>query len=339
MTRLASPHAPVLLDQVLSALSPKDGGDYVDGTFGFGGYTSAILNAANTRVFAIDRDPRAQKRAEELCAQGYGDNLVFLPGTFGSMKNLLAERSIDAVDGIALDVGVSSMQLDDPERGFSFRFDGPLDMRMGGAGETAADVVNTASEEDLATIIYTLGEERASRRVARAIVIARTDAPITRTGQFADIVRSAVPKSKASKSKSGAKTIDPATRTFQAFRIYVNDELGELERGLSAAEVLLKPGGRLCVVSFHSLEDRLVKDFLKSRSGEAPRASRHAPDGGESGLAPSFKLLNRGAIKSDEAEIAINPRARSARLRWAVRTEAQAWPPNNEKNDPRGRVT
>ena len=321
MTRVDTPHAPVLLDQVLSALSPADGGAYVDGTFGFGGYTCAILDAAACRVFAIDRDPAASARAEQLCKDGYGDRLVFLAGTFGGMAELLNEKGIDAVDGVALDIGVSSMQLDDAERGFSFRFDGPLDMRMSGTGTSAADVVNTTSEEGLANIIYQLGEERASRRVARAIVAARTEAPITRTAQLADIVRGAVPK-----SKPGTKTIDPATRTFQALRIYVNDELGELDRGLAAAEGLLKPGGRLCVVSFHSLEDRLVKDFLKTRSGTAPRASRHMPDGGADTPAPSFHILKRGAIKPDEAEIALNPRARSARLRWAVRTEAKAWP-------------
>ena len=325
MNRPTSPHTPVLLDQVLDALSPKAGGDYVDGTFGFGGYTGAILDAAPCRVFAIDRDPSAEARADALRALGYGDRLVFLSGTFGSMVELLAKHDIASVDGIALDIGVSSMQLDDPARGFSFRADGPLDMRMGGDGPTAADIVNQTPEEDLANLIYAFGEERASRRVAHAIVAARTDEAITRTGRLADIVRSAVPK-----TKSTGKTIDPATRTFQALRIYVNDELGELGRGLRAAEVLLKPGGRLAVVSFHSLEDRMVKEFLKARSGDMPRASRHAPDTGLPDRAPSFRLLRRGAIKSDDAEAFANPRARSARLRVAERTDANPWPAGDD---------
>ena len=251
-------HRPVMPRQVVDALTPHDGGTYVDGTFGAGGYSEALLRAALCTVLGIDRDPGVVAAGADLDRR-YAGRFKILTGCYGDMVRLLAGVDLDRVDGVALDLGLSSMQVDDAERGFSFRRDGPLDMRMGNQGQTAADMVNTLGETDLAHIIYRFGEERASRRIARAIVEARVHAPISRTGELADLVRRVVPR-----SPSG---IDPATRTFQALRIYVNDELGELERGLSAAETLLNPGGRLCVVSFHSLEDRRVKEFLRQRSG------------------------------------------------------------------------
>lgn len=251
-------------------------------------------------------------------ATGYPGRLHLVHGRFGDMDRLLAERNVTLVDGIALDIGVSSPQLDEAERGFSFRADGPLDMRMGAEGPSAADAVNELDEATLADIIWRLGEERKSRRVAHAIVEARKESPITRTLDLARIVRRAVPKSRGG--------IDPATRTFQALRIHVNDELGELDRALAAAERLLGPGGRLAVVAFHSLEDRRVKAFLRSRSGASPRASRHLPVAPEEGRAPTFKPIRTGAIKPRAEETAANPRARSARLRGAERTAAPAWP-------------
>jgi 16S rRNA (cytosine1402-N4)-methyltransferase len=313
-----SPHTPVLLQEVLAALGPRDGAIYVDGTFGAGGYSTAILEAADCRVFGIDRDPGALQ-AGQLLAERYPGRLRVLGGCYGDMVTLLADIGIDKVDGVALDIGVSSMQIDDAQRGFSFRADGPLDMRMGlGAEASAADVVNTMAEAELADIIYSFGEERASRRIAAAIVNDRADKPFTSTAQLAGLIRRIVKK-----SKDG---IDPATRTFQALRIYVNDELGELARGLGAAEQLLSPGGRLAVVSFHSLEDRKVKEFLLARSGQGPRPSRHLPEHGEAGRSPSFNLLRRGVIKAGADEIQINPRARSARLRAAERTSSPSWP-------------
>lgn len=320
-------HTPVLLNEVLAALSPKDGEVFVDGTFGAGGYSRALLDSCDCRVYGIDRDPRAVGAAAALKAR-YGERLTLLPGRFGDMQALLDAVGITAVDGVALDIGVSSMQIDDPARGFSFREDGPLDMRMSGegphAGPSAADIVNSAEEADLADIIYTYGEERLSRAVARAIVKARGEAPITRTAALADIVRAAV-RSRTGKGRSH-ETIDPATRTFQALRIYVNDELGELDRGLAAAEALLRPAGRLAVVSFHSLEDRRVKLFLAARSGSSARPSRHSPTlharGFARGAVPSFRLIGRKAVRPSDEEIARNPRARSARLRAAVRTDA-----------------
>ena len=310
-------HRPVMLTEVLAVLSPRDGGVYVDGTFGAGGYSRAILEAADCVVWAIDRDPDAIRRGEELAA-AYAGRLHLVQGQFGEMAALLRERNVTLVDGVALDLGVSSPQLDRPERGFSFRADGPLDMRMGGEGPTAADAVNELDESELADIIYQLGEERHSRRVARAIVEARRQAPITRTLALADIVRRVVPR-----SRDG---IDPATRTFQALRIHVNDELGELDRALVAAETLLAPGGRLAVVAFHSLEDRRVKAFLRARAGASPRTSRHLPAAQEEGRAPTFSLIKGGTIKPSKEETAANPRARSARLRGAERTGAPAWP-------------
>lgn len=307
-------HISVMVDEVVRGLAPKDGGTYVDGTFGAGGYSEALLRAANCTVWGIDRDPLAQAFGRQL-AEKYPGQITVLSGCYGDMESLLSEVGVGHIDGIALDLGVSSMQIDDFERGFSFRGDGPLDMRMGSSERTAADVVNQMAEKELADIIYRYGEERASRRVAHAIAELRRTEPITRTGQLARLVRSVV-----AKSKDG---IDPATRTFQALRIFVNDELGELERGLSAAERLLVPGGHLAVVSFHSLEDRRVKTFLRERSGEAPRPSRHMPDQGEAPV-PTFKVRKRSGFRPSEQETAQNPRARSARLRIAERTSAAA---------------
>ncbi len=321
-----SPHVPVMLDQVISALAPRDGAVYVDATFGAGGYSTALLEAARCTVWGIDRDPAALARGREI-GRRFPGRMTILSGCYGDMIDLLSAVGIEKVDGIAFDIGVSSMQIDTPERGFSFAADGPLDMRMGADGMTAADVVNGLAERELADVIYRFGEERASRRIAHAIVAARSEKPITRTGQLAGLVRSAVRPSK--------DRINPATRTFQALRIYVNDELGELDRGLAAAEALLVPGGRLCVVSFHSLEDRKVKDFLRRRSGGTPHPSRHMPDpsmGGEEEAKPSFRLLGRSARKPTAEEVASNPRSRSARLRVAERTSAPVWiDPNTKK--------
>ena len=308
-------HVPVLLDAVLGALAPRDDAVYVDGTFGSGGYSAALLAAARCQVFAIDRDPEAVRRGRELTRR-HGGRLRILEGRFGDMMRLLAPLNAEPIAGIALDLGVSSTQLDTPERGFSFRFDGPLDMRMGGDGQTAADLVESLSEPELAELIRRFGEERFARRVARAISAARRHRPIRRTTELADIVRAAIPKSEPGQ--------DPATRTFQALRIAVNDELGELDRGLTAAERLLMPGGRIAVVSFHSLEDRRVKEFLRRRAGMAPQASRHRP-GRTEPLSPTFSLLWRRAVKPSAAEIAHNPRARAARLRAAERTAAAPW--------------
>ena len=310
-------HAPVMLREVLDILAPRDGGVYVDGTFGAGGYSEGLLEAASCTVWGIDRDPAAAARGADL-GRRYEGRLAVLSGCYGDMVRLLGDVDVDRVDGVALDLGVSSMQLDDAARGFSFRADGPLDMRMGKDGMTAADVVNGLDEKELADIIYRYGEERVARRIARAIVDARSRTPMTRTAQLADLVRRVVPR-----SRDG---IDPATRTFQALRIYVNDELGELQRGLSAAEVLLRPGGKLVVVSFHSLEDRMVKGFLRERGGAAPRPSRHQPAREEAASASTFGLVARRPVKPTAREVAINPRARSARLRAAERTAAPPWP-------------
>lgn len=309
-------HVPVLLDAVVDALAPRDDAVYVDGTFGGGSYSEALLAAVRCRVFGIDRDPDAIETGRDL-ADHHAGRLTILEGCFGDMERLLAPVNADPIAGIALDLGVSSTQLDTPERGFSFRFDAPLDMRMSGAGQTAADLVETLSESELAETIRGFGEERFARRIARAIAAARQRQQVRRTVELAEIVRAAIPKSEPGQ--------DPATRTFQALRIAVNDELGELDRGLAAAERLLAPGGRLAVVSFHSLEDRRVKDFMRRRSGLAPGASRHQPDP-TARLAPSFKLLSRRAIRPGAAEVAHNPRARAARLRAAERTASPAWP-------------
>ena len=310
-------HIPVLVDEVVLALALGPDQIVVDGTFGRGGYSKAILAAAPVKLVGIDRDPAAIASGAAIVAS-HPDRLTLIEGKFGEMANLLARLGIDQVDAVALDIGVSSPQIDDPERGFSFRGDGPLDMRMGGEGPDAARVVNTMAEAELADIIWRYGEERLSRRVAKAIVAARTETPIERTAALARIVRSCVPS-----SKDG---IDPATRTFQALRIYVNDELGELARGLSAAERLLKTGGRLAIVSFHSLEDRAIKNFLKARAGAEPSGSRHLPDATAQRRAPSFRLVQRKPIVAGPDELARNPRARSAKLRVAERTAAPAWP-------------
>jgi len=304
---------PVLLAEAIAALAPRDDGLYVDGTFGAGNYSRAILEAARCRVVALDRDPAAVARGGAL-ARRYAGNLTVVEGRFGDLERILAGLGIVRVTGIALDLGFSSDQMDDPERGFSFRADGPLDMRMSSAGTTAAELVNTLSEAALADLIYVYGEERYSRRVARAIVRARTKAPLMRTGELAALVRKVVPATGG---------IDPATRTFQALRMEVNDELGELERSLVAAERLLEPGGRLAIVAFHSLEDRTVKDFLRARGGGVG-GSRHRPSAAS--RAPSFAVLTRRPLRPTAEEVARNPRARSARLRAAERTAAPPWP-------------
>ena len=307
-------HIPVLLEEVVDVLAPRDGAVYVDATFGAGGYSRALLDAADCTVWGIDRDPDAAAAGNAMAAD-FGNRLTVLNGRFGEMKSLLADVGVHQVDGIALDIGVSSMQIDDPARGFSFRSDGPLDMRMGQDGLSAADVVNQLAEKELADIIFRYGEERASRKIAHAIVELREQSPITRTGQLASVVRSVVRR-----SKDG---IDPATRTFQALRIYVNDELAELDRGLTAAATLLGDGGRLAVVSFHSLEDRRVKTFFQSLSGAGPRPSRHLPQAATDVADDSvFRVPERQGRKASAAEIACNPRARSARLRWGIRTAA-----------------
>ena len=300
----------------MTALEPRDGGLYVDGTFGRGGYTEAILNAAANKVFGVDCDPAAITFGAEL-SQRFKGRLELLEGRFGCLESLMAAVGVEAVQGIAFDLGVSSIQLDEAARGFSFRFDAPLDMRMGRDGPNAVDIVNSTSESDLADLIHHLGEERQARLIAKAIVEARAETQILTTYQLAAIVRRIVRK-----SKDG---IDPATRTFMALRIRVNDELGELSRGLTAAEKILAPGGRLAVVSFHSLEDRIIKDFLKSRSGQGDRGSRHLPEVPGVERPPSFRLIKRGVLKPSAREIARNPRSRSAKLRVAERTAAPSW--------------
>ena len=311
-----SGHIPVMLAEVLAALAPRDGGIYLDATFGGGGYTAAILEAAPCTVWAIDRDPDAIARGAALAARHPG-RLHLLHGAFADMMDMLAEHNVAALDGVVFDLGVSSFQIDDPARGFSFRHDGPLDMRMGRAGPTAADLVNTLPERELADTLYELGEERASRRVAHAIVTARMEAPITTTGRLAQVIRSVLPP-----DRNGHH---PATRSFQALRIRVNDELGQIERALDQASSLLAPGGRLVVVSFHSLEDRLVKRFMAEVTGRTPAPSRHDPAGLLSRKAPRFRLLATGAAKPGADETNANPRARSARLR-AMECPATAHP-------------
>ena len=315
-------HRPVLLKAVIAAINPRAQAIYVDGTFGGGGYSRGLLEAADCTVLGIDRDPEACARGATM-VQEFDGRLSTIHGCFGDMDRLLASQEIFNVEGIMLDIGVSSFQIDDPDRGFSFRFDGPLDMRMSLDGPTVADVVNDTEQNELADVIYKYGEERRSRRIARAIVEARSNAPIERTLELADIVRDCYPP-----AKPGSKSIDPATRTFQALRIFVNDELGELQRGLDAAESLLSAGGRLAVVSFHSLEDRIVKTFLRDRSGVAPRGSRHAPQYTSTTKPATFTELSRRAIRPDDTETTENPRARSARLRTAERTKAAAWSTN-----------
>ncbi|MBV1901970.1 MAG: 16S rRNA (cytosine(1402)-N(4))-methyltransferase RsmH [Kordiimonadaceae bacterium] len=317
----AGRHIPVLLGEVVDALEVRDGETYLDGTFGAGGYSRAILEAANCNIVAIDRDPDAIKRASAF-AKDYPNRFRILEGCFGDMDALLAANDITSISGVVLDIGVSSFQLDEADRGFSFREDGPLDMRMAQSGETAADVVNTYEEGDLANIIYRLGEERKSRQIAAAIVRDRAEVPFTRTKQLADLVERVLGRPPR---KKGKKQVHPATRTFQALRIHVNDELGELKRGLAAAESVLGEAGRLVVVAFHSLEDRIVKQFMAERGGRMPSGSRHAPASADMGPPPSFQLKIKGAVKPGDAELSVNPRARSSRLRVGVRTAASAW--------------
>lgn len=318
-----SAHLPVMLDEVTEALRLRAGGSYVDCTFGLGGYTARFLAEADCRVFAIDRDPDAIAAAGRM-AGGFGGRLTPLHGPFGDIARLLQDAGAGPVDGVAMDLGVSSPQLDRAERGFSFLRDGPLDMRMSQSGETAADIVNAWDETRLANLFYRYGDERRSRPAARAVVRARDESPIETTGRLAQVVADAIP--------APGSRIHPATRVFQALRIAVNDELGELRRGLSGAEQVLAEGGRLAVVSFHSLEDRMVKRFLTERSGAEPRGSRHRPEQ-SGGREPSFRLIKRGAIKPGAAEIERNPRARSARLRVAERSGAAPWPAGDDTED------
>jgi len=312
----ASPHIPVLLRPLLAAVAPVSG-VWVDGTFGAGGYARGLLEAGADRVIGIDRDPLAFEMAAPWKG-AYGDRLVLAEGTFSDLDEIAGAP----VDGVVLDLGVSSMQLDQPERGFSFLRDGPLDMRMSQAGPSAADLVNTASEEALADILYHYGEERQARRIARAIARARSEAPFETTGQLVEVIERQLPRPKPGQSH-------PATRSFQAIRIAVNDEFGQLADGLEAAERALKPGGKLAVVTFHSLEDRVVKRFLQLASSTGGGGSRYAPE--RSPETPRFTLTPKKAIGPDEAELGENPRARSARLRVATRTEAPARPVDRSK--------
>jgi len=305
-------HIPVLGREAVDLLAPGNGGVFVDATFGAGGYSRAILDTPEARVIGIDRDRSAIAGGFDLVDRS-GGRLMLIEGRFSDLAEICAGQGVQAVDGVVMDVGVSSMQLDQAERGFSFRLGGPLDMRMGHDGPTAADVIAKASEADLANIIYIFGEERHSRAVARAIVAARNESPILSTRALADIVAKVV--------RSKPSEIHPATRTFQALRIFVNQELDELHLALSAAERVLKPGGRLVVVSFHSLEDRIVKNFMVERA-TVGGGSRHLPELARA--APSFHILTKRPVTPDEAEISANPRARSAKLRAAERTEAPA---------------
>lgn len=310
----AQRHISVMREEAVAALAPVDGGTYIDGTFGAGGYTRAILEIADTKVVGIDRDRDAIEAGAALVKRAKG-RLTLVEGRFGDLKTIVHDLGIERVEGVVLDVGVSSVQLDTAERGFSFRFDGPLDMRMGRAGPSAEDLVNELAEKDLAALIRTFGEERRANAIAKAIVAERANARIDTTQKLARICESVL-----GRAPDG---IHPATRTFQALRIAVNDELGELLRALFAAEEVLAPGGRLAVVSFHSLEDRIVKTFLAERTRTTPNVSRHAP--ATFAAAPTFIPIVRSATPGD-AETARNPRARSARLRAAERTDAPARP-------------
>jgi 16S rRNA (cytosine1402-N4)-methyltransferase len=313
----AAPHAPVLLDEVIEALAPQAGDVIIDATFGAGGYTRAIL-ATGATVIALDRDPTVQPHADAV-ANDYPGKFQLVRTPFSGLVEAFAGTGEARLDGVVFDIGVSSMQLDQAERGFSFMRDGPLDMRMSDEGETAADIVNTWDHGPMAHIFKLYGDERQSGRVATAILRRRVEKPFERTLDLATVVE------KALGGRRGA-AIHPATRVFQALRIAVNDELGELRAGLEAAEATLAPGGRLAVVTFHSLEDRIVKAFLTERTGNAPGGSRHAPVAIDT-RKPSFTLAFKGACEAGEAELAVNPRARSAKLRAAVRTDAQPWGP------------
>jgi 16S rRNA (cytosine1402-N4)-methyltransferase len=314
MMEMGRLHQPVMLPQIIDALSPSDGDHIIDATFGNGGYSRAILNEADCFVAGIDKDPDAVLRAN-IQMQEFGNKFKILEGSFSTIEALSANTRFSSPNAIVFDLGVCSTQLDQAERGFSFNSDGPLDMRMSKEGETAADVVNSMSEKELADIIYAYGDERASRRIARAINAKREETPFVRTSQLAQIIRSVLPRAKKGQS-------DPATRTFQALRIYVNNEINELCEALLASERLLGEGGILAVVSFHSLEDRIVKRFFSQRAGFNAQPSRHQPM--QAQIQPSFKLLPRKPILPEESEVAENPRSRSAKLRVGVRTSAAA---------------
>lgn len=307
-------HYPVMLPEVMDGLSPCDGETYVDGTFGNGGYSEAFLRVADCHVIGLDRDPNVGARADEL-AQAFDGRFRLIETTFSQM-----DQYVDQVDGVVLDIGVSSMQIDQAERGFSFMREGPLDMRMSGQGVSAADAVKHMSRSDLEAIFKVYGEERRARRVADFIVRAREEGDIVTTEALADVVEAALGRSKGPSGK-----IHPATRVFQALRIFINDELGELYRGLCAAERILKPGGRLIVVTFHSLEDRIVKAFLRRRSEAPARGSRYQPESAASEFQGSFHLAKRGVVKPSVSELQENPRSRSAKLRAAVRTDVPAF--------------
>lgn len=311
-----SGHIPVMLEEVLGALAMQDAEVCLDGTFGGGGYSKAILAGADCRLIGIDRDETAFARAQQLARDE--PRLIPVLGQFGDLEALARQVGFDAVDGVVLDLGVSSFQLDQAERGFSFMRDGPLDMRMGQTGPSAADAINQLKEEALASVLFKLGEEKKSRRIARAIVNRRKDRRFEATLDLADVVEAALG------GRRGAKT-HPATKTFQAIRMFINDELGELGRALAGAERLLRAGGRLVVVTFHSLEDRIVKAFMRARSGLLPAGSRHVPEQATTQAAPSFKLGSRKAVSVSTEEAGDNRRARSSRLRVAVRTGASAW--------------
>ena len=304
-------HKSVMMDEVIKYMSPNDGDIIIDGTFGAGGHTSALLESANCTVVGIDRDDNAKRYVDEI-SHKYSKRFVFIEGKFGDMESLLKSRNIDKVDGILLDIGVSSMQIDNGDRGFSFQKDGPLDMRMASSGETAADVVNNYSEENIADIIFKYGDERKSRRIAKAIINYREENQIETTLEFAEIIKKSVGRYN--------DTIHPATRSFQALRIYVNDELRELERALAAAENLLSEGGKLVVITFHSGEDVILKQFLQGRSGRVSNVSRHLPvPSNISEKEVTFEMIVNKAIKPSKDEVSLNARARSAKMRVAKR--------------------